>query len=112
MPVFALFMVANSFRNVSLTTLASRVPAPEERARFMSAQSAVQHLASATGAALSTQVLSVAADGRLEGMTTLALGSALTSLALPVLLAAVSVRLARRDGGPVRAPHPVEATVG
>jgi predicted MFS family arabinose efflux permease len=112
MPVFALFMVATSFRNVSLNTLASKVPGPGERARFMSAQSAVQHLASAAGATLSTGVLEVAADGRLEGMTTLALGAAGLSLALPVLLAAVAARLERRDGVPPAAPHPAPATVG
>ena len=47
--LFVLFILANSFRNPALSTLASRVPRASERARFQSTQSAVQHLASAGG---------------------------------------------------------------
>lgn len=97
--VLPLFMLGNSMRNVSTSALSSRVPAPAERARFMSAQSAVQHLASALGAALSTRVLSVAPDGRLVGVRTLAFTSAAVALALPGLLQAVSVALTRREAG-------------
>src|SRR5262249_62429974 len=42
MLVFIAFMTVNAFRNVSYNTLTSMVPAPAERARFMSIQSAVQ----------------------------------------------------------------------
>lgn len=93
------FMTANSLRNVSASTLASRVPGPAERARFLSAQSAVQHLASATGATLSTRVLSVGEGGRLEGMRGLALGAAGVSLLLPFLLLRVQAALRQRDAG-------------
>ena len=95
--VLPLFMLGNSMRNVSTSALSSRVPAPAERARFMSAQSAVQHLASALGAALSTRLLSVGPDGRLEGVRALALTSTAAALALPGLLHAVSVALTRRE---------------
>ena len=97
MVAFTAFMIGNSLRSVSMNTLASRVPSPAERARFMSTQSAVQHLASASGAALSTRVLSVGSDGRLEGMRTLAFFSTGVALALPLLLLAVTRALARRE---------------
>ena len=94
--LFAAFMTANSLRNVSASTLSSRVPRPAERARFMSTQSAVQHLASAFGATLSTRVLTVEADGRLAGMRTLVAGSAVVAALLPFLLFRVAAHLARR----------------
>jgi predicted MFS family arabinose efflux permease len=105
--IFPCFMIGNSLRNVSLSTLSSRVPSPTERARFMSAQSAVQHLASALGAGLSTQLLTVAPDGRLGGMRALALLSIGVALALPFLLQAVSGALSRREGGRLEPAHPV-----
>jgi predicted MFS family arabinose efflux permease len=95
LPVFMAFMVGNSTRNVSVSALSTRVPAPEERARFLSTQSAVQHLASAMGAALSTQILTVLPDGRLGGMHELVAFSTLTSLALPLLVSAAATRLGR-----------------
>jgi predicted MFS family arabinose efflux permease len=105
--IFPAFMIGNSLRNVAASTLSSRVPSPAERARFMSAQSAVQHLASALGAGLSTWLLTVEPEGRLGGMRGLAFVSMAVALAVPVLLQAVSVALSRREvtrGEPV---HPV-----
>ncbi|MGC3999448.1 MAG: MFS transporter [Anaeromyxobacter sp.] len=93
---FGAFMTANSLRNVSITTLSSRVPGPAERARFLSAQSAVQHLASALGATLSTRVLTVSPDGRLGGMPRLVAGAALVASALPLLVLQVNARLRAR----------------
>lgn len=97
MAAFAAFMIGNSLRNVSINTLSSRVPSPAERARFMSTQSAVQHLASALGAALSTQLLTVEPDGRIAGVRTLAFFSATVATAVPFLVRAVSAGIARRD---------------
>lgn len=101
-PLFVAFMVGNSTRNVSVTALSTRVAAPAERARFLSTQSAVQHLAAAAGAALSTRILSVAPDGRLVGMRALVLFAAGLSATLPFLSAAVARRLAA--AGPSTAP--------
>jgi predicted MFS family arabinose efflux permease len=98
--LFAGFMTANSLRNVSASTLSSRVPGPAERARFLSAQSAVQHLASALGATLSTRVLTVEGDGRLAGMRELAAGSAAVAALLPFLVFRVAALLRRRDRPP------------
>jgi hypothetical protein len=68
-----------------------------ERARFQSTQSAVQHLASAAGALLSSALLSSAEGGRLLGVWKVAIFSGVLALALPVLLAAVAPRVARRE---------------
>ena len=95
--LFVLFILANSLRNPSLSTLASRVPRASERARFQSTQSAVQHLASAGGALLSSVLLATGEGGRLVGMWKLAAFSGAMSLALPVLLAAVQPRVLRRE---------------
>lgn len=92
-PLFVGFMVGNSTRNVSLSALSTRVPSQSERARFLSAQSAVQHLAAAAGAALSSRLLTVEPDGRLAGMRGLVLFSAALALPLPFLLSAVARRL-------------------
>ena len=94
--IFLLFILANSFRNPALQSLASRVPLPAERARFQSTQSAVQHLAAAAGAVLSTRLLTELPGGRLGGMTRLAVLSGTLSLAVPALLLVVSRRLVRR----------------
>lgn len=110
-PLFVAFMIGNSTRNVAVSSLSTRVPAAAERARFLSTQSAVQHLAAAAGAALSTRLLTVLPDGRLGGMLRLVIFSTLISLALPFLLVAVERRLPRAmsaGAGPV-APAPLAA---
>ena len=94
--LFVAFMMGNSLRNVAMNTLTSRVPGPAERARYMSVQSAVQHLSSALGAGLSTRLLTAEPDGRLGGMKGLSLFSGAVALLVPLLLAAVQARLARR----------------
>jgi len=105
--IFPCFMIGNSLRNVSMSTLSSRVPSPQERARFMSTQSAVQHLASALGASLSTQLLTVEPGGRLGGIRTLAFLSIAVATALPFLLMAVSGALTRREASRGEPAHPV-----
>jgi predicted MFS family arabinose efflux permease len=104
--IFIGFMTANPTRVVAINALTSRVPAPEERARFMSMQSAVQHLASAIGAGASAWFLHERADRSLDGMPTLALGAIALSLALPFLVAALSRRILARAS---RAVAPVVA---
>jgi predicted MFS family arabinose efflux permease len=84
--LYIVFMVAMSFRNVSMNTLTSKVPAPHQRASFMSIQSAVQHIASALAAFLSSELLYVLPNGKLEGMTLVAWISISLTLLLPVLM--------------------------
>lgn len=99
LPLFVGFMVTGSLRMVPMQTLATRVPAPRARARFMSIQSAVQHIASATGAASSTLFLVALPDGRLVGMSKLAFVAVGLASTLPLLLALTERRLQQRDGG-------------
>ena len=87
------FMLSLSLRNVSYNTLASKVPLPGERARFMSIQSAVQHAASAGGAFLSSQLLSESSGGALIGMGRVAIICAVFTFTLPFLLHAVESRV-------------------
>ncbi len=84
--IFVLFFTAMGFRNVPINTLMTLVPAPHERARFMSLSSAVQHMAAACGAFLSSEVLVALPDKSLHGMQTLALLSMTLTLTLPVAL--------------------------
>jgi predicted MFS family arabinose efflux permease len=103
LPVFALFitiMVAGAFRNVSSNSLTSKVPAPHERARFMSVQSAVQHAASAAGGFLSTRLLSELPDRRLVGVGRVALLAAAFTVALVPVLWVVDRRVRARKPEP------------
>lgn len=92
--IFAGFMVSNSTRLVALNALTTRVPRPQDRARFMSLQSAVQHLSTSAGAAGSTWMLAEGEGGRLEGMPTVALLAMALSLVLPILVFGLAKRLA------------------
>jgi len=95
--IFIAFMLAMSFRNVSYNTLTSRVPQSNERARFMSIQSAVQHGASACGAFASSQILSELPGGLLVGMDQVAFVSIGLTLTLPLFLYAVESAVRRRE---------------
>jgi predicted MFS family arabinose efflux permease len=106
LPVLAMFvgfMMANAFRTVATQSLASRVPLTAERARFMSAQSMMQHVASAVGAFVSAQLLSERADGSLVGMPRVAILSVGLSLCLPPMVALVSRRVRRRESAALSA---------
>jgi predicted MFS family arabinose efflux permease len=111
-PVFLLFLslfFALSARNVSYNTLTSKVPEPAERARFMSFQSAVQHVASAIGASVSSQVLYVQSDGKLGNVATLGRMAIAVTLLVPPLLFWVErgVRPTPFPGGMATAPKEV-----
>jgi predicted MFS family arabinose efflux permease len=93
MLAFVLFMVSMTFRNVPFTTVTSKVPGPAERARFMSIQSAVQHLAAAAGAFLSSRMLTELPDKRLAGMGRVAVFSIALTALVPFLLHVVERRV-------------------
>jgi predicted MFS family arabinose efflux permease len=95
--VFPLMMLSASLRGVPLNTLATRVPRPAERARFMSAQSAVQHLASAAGAFAASVVLSDGDGGRLVGMEGVALAAMAGALFVPLVSSFVESGVRRRE---------------
>lgn len=84
--LFVLFMLGMSFRNVAYNTLTSKVPQADERARFSSIQSSVQHLASALGAFASARLLTELPGHELVGVDTTAYVSiALGACAVPLL---------------------------
>lgn len=98
--IFIGFMVSQGFRFVPMQALSSRVPEPRERARFMSAQSAVQHLASAAGAMIGAQMLTELPSGALVGVDEIAWFAVATSVVLPGILFAVDRRLRARAAVP------------
>lgn len=94
---FVLMMTSMALRGVSLNALASRVPDPHERARFMSLQSAVQHMAAASGAVISSRLLTELPGGSLVGMSRVATLSISLGLLLPLLLGLCEQRVRRRE---------------
>jgi predicted MFS family arabinose efflux permease len=107
LPVLLLFpalMVANATRVVSLNALSSRVPAPSERARYMSAQSAVQHIATSLGAIASTWLLHERPDHALSGVPRLAIVAIVLAAPLPLLLARLTARVRARELAAAPAP--------
>ncbi|HEY8208364.1 MAG TPA: MFS transporter [Myxococcaceae bacterium] len=97
--IFVAFMVSAAFRNVPYQTLASRVPQPAWRARFMSLQSTVQHIASGVGASASAWILSETADHKLVHIEVVAWLSILLTLATPPLIRMLEERVAARERG-------------
>ena len=73
--LFVSFMVFGTLRNISMQTLASKVPLPAERAGFMSLQSAVQHTAMSVGGILSSRLLSTGDHGELIGIESIVMTS-------------------------------------
>jgi predicted MFS family arabinose efflux permease len=90
------FMLALGLRNVAYNTLASKVPAPAERARFQSLQSAVGHAAAAMGAFISSEMLDSDEAQRLVGIERVAIASMGMSLLVPLCVAVVEGRVRRR----------------
>lgn len=92
---FILLMFALGMRNVSSTTLATKIPNPQERAGFMSLFSCLQGIGMASGAFLSTRMLHENADKSLSGMAELAALAAALSVCVPLLMGIVERRLVR-----------------
>jgi predicted MFS family arabinose efflux permease len=95
MLIFVGFMLGMAFRNVAYNTLTTKVPQADERARFSSIQSAVQHLASAIGAFVSAQFLVELPDKSLSGVTRMALTSITLGFVVVPLLWVVESRVKR-----------------
>src|SRR5262249_21300392 len=99
MAVFIGYMMVTSSRNVPYDTLTSKVPSPGERARSMSIQSMVQHIASGAGSGLSGLILATRADGSLDHLDVVAWISIALGLALPFLFHAVERRVTLPGAG-------------
>lgn len=83
---YGLFMSANAARWVTIYSLASRLPPPRARARFLSAQAAAGHAFSGLGSSASTRFLTADASGRLVGMPGLAMAAAVMGLLVPLVV--------------------------
>ncbi len=106
LPLFAFFMMTMSMRAVAQNTIASQVPAPHERARFMSMQSATQHFASSTGAIISSLILVEGEGMALEGLDTVVLTSIALFMTLPPLMWLLEGRIRGRNALPAQpTPH-------
>jgi predicted MFS family arabinose efflux permease len=102
---FVMFMASGSFRGVSQQTLGSRVPAPAERAQFMSLQSATQHAAMTAGAFVAAAILTTdPATKTIAPMWVVGSIALVLSAAAPLLLAACERVVLRRDAS--RPVHP------
>ena len=66
--VFSAFLACGSFRIIPMQTLGTSVPRADERARYMTAQTAVQHTSAAVGSIVSAQMLTEGPGGELIGM--------------------------------------------
>lgn len=95
--VFTLFMLSGSVRMVPMQTLASRVPRPAQRTRFMSAQSSVQHFSSAIGAMGASAFLVAMPSGRLVGMAQVAWFALALACLVPLGAFLLERRVRRRE---------------
>jgi predicted MFS family arabinose efflux permease len=98
--VFVALMMANSIRSVPTQAVSSQVPAPRERARFMSVASTVQHASAAAGAFLGPQILTELPDHSLQGIAAIAWTSIAFALLIPPLLLLTERALERRATPP------------
>lgn len=103
---FALFMSFNAARWVSINALATKVPAPSARARYLSAQNAFSHAASAFSSFASAAFLRSEPSGRLIGMPKLAATAAVLGLAAPFAVWRLETLLANRRGSSGRGAAP------
>jgi predicted MFS family arabinose efflux permease len=94
--LFVAYMAVTSVRGVAYQTLTMRVPFTNERAGYMSVQSAVAHASAGAGAMLSSLMLSPREDGGLVGMERIALLAMATCLIMPVFFYRIEATLARR----------------
>ena len=97
LPMFVGFMVAQPIRMVPMNALSSRVPRASDRAGFLSAQSAVQHIASSIGAFVSAGFLTEDAAHRLVGMDRVALVGMALCVVPPLLIVVVHRGVLRRE---------------
>jgi predicted MFS family arabinose efflux permease len=126
MLLFVAFMGSMSVRGVPARALDTKIPLPHERASFMSLQSAVQHIALALAAGLSSRILTESPDGKLVGMPTVGWIAVSWAVLLPVFITLAERGLKRRTarmaakadsrvmpaGAPMTAPAPTGVSAG
>ncbi len=104
--IFVAFMGVSSLRGVPARTLDTRVPRMHERAGFMSAQSAVQHITLSLAAGLSSLLLTEGENNQLIGMPTLGWIAISFALLLPLFVTLTERGLKRRDAAEAKTPAP------
>ena len=93
--IFVLFMVASTGRMICVQTVSSKVPSPSERAAFMSVQTTVMNLSSASGAMISSVVLSETSTALL-GIEKIAMASMLMLLIVPIMISIIENKIKRK----------------
>jgi len=94
---FVMYMASGSLRGVAQSTLSTRIPAPHERAQFMSLQSAVQHAAATLGSFATASLMTTdPVTKQISPMWLVAIVSIAVGLLAPVCLAATERVLRRR----------------
>jgi predicted MFS family arabinose efflux permease len=96
MLVFSTFMCTASLRGVPMSVLSSKLPAPHERAQYMSLQSAMQHIAASMGSIGASWILTTAPDQSLQHVDILVAMSITLAVMMPLLLWRVERRVKAR----------------
>ena len=95
---FVMFMASGSLRGVAQSTLSTRLPAANERAQFMSLQSAVQHAAATLGSFVTASLMTTdPVTKHVSPMWLVAIVAMVAAAAAPVFLAATERVLRRRE---------------
>lgn len=84
--IYVLFMASMSVRGVCANTLASKIPAPQQRAGFLALMNCISQLFAAIGAFVSTAMLHEAADQSLVGLDRAAWLAIGASLLVPPMM--------------------------
>jgi len=84
--LFSSFMLANALSNVSFNVLSSKIPRGDQRAGYMSLQSAIRHISISLAAFSSAALLQQGTDQKLKGMSTIATFSILCCAPVPWLI--------------------------
>lgn len=84
--LYICFMSFMSMRTVAVNTLASKVPAPHQRAGFLSIMNCVAQTFSSIGAFISSSILSVGAAGELVGMEIVVYMGIAVAVLVPLLM--------------------------
>lgn len=93
--IFVLFMVASTGRMICVQTVSSKVPSPSERAAFMSVQTTVMNLSSASGAMISSMIL-IEKPTRLLGIEKVAIASMIMLLIVPIMINLIEGKIKRK----------------
>lgn len=104
--VYVLFMASMSVRGVCGNTLASKVPAPHQRAGFLALMNCISQLFAALGAFVSAALLREGADKALLGFDDAAWLAIVASLCVPPLMWAVERNVRLRDKAKPLMPAP------